>query len=146
MPNGDPTKSNHSQEPHVKRFRSVREYRDQKKLQKLNGSNSTGSNVVSSGDKDVSDAKDSFVKLLKDTVAVLCYNRLSDHDSAEDITPDFVPEWRTVCRIISQTLLDKEARMPANVRYNLSDPKMVEGTVRRIRTYTSDYLERKYPR
>lgn len=123
----------------VKRFRSVKEYREKKKIQRMNSGQETHSDSPNAGNRSL-DAKEEFTRILKDTVAGICYSRLGDIESTEDI-----PEWRIVCRIISQTLLDKEARLPAEVRFNLSDTKLRDATVRRIKIYTTEYLDRKYP-
>ena len=128
----------------VKRFRSVKEYREKKKLQRTTG-DSLSVNGLTSSTLPERNNKEEFIKLLKDTVAAICYERL--HEEEEGIRdPDFVPEWRVVCRIISDTLLDKEGRLAPDVRFNMKDSRLREATMRRIKTYTRDYLDRKYPK
>ena len=143
MPHSD----DHHGEPETKKFRSVREYREMKRIQKrVNGATDRSlSPEQNSNEGDTNgDTKEEFVKLLKDTVAHLCYGRLVNFDDSDDRDPN-VPEWRRVCRIISQTLLEKESRMPPEVRYKVSPASAREAVVKRIQGYTITYLDRKYP-
>jgi hypothetical protein len=132
--------------PGTKRFRSVREYREMKRLQKHAGSNSDRSVSPEPESKQAppKDQKEEFVKLLKDTVAQLCYGRLVNLDDPQDDSE--VPEWRRVSRIISQTLLEKESRMPPDVRYKVAPSHAREATIKRVQGYTIAYLDRKYPK
>ncbi len=137
---------NDSEDRGTKRFRSVREYREMKRLQKHAGSNSDRSVSPEPVSEPVQriDEKDEFVKLLKDTVAHLCYGRLVNLDDPQD-DPE-VPEWRRVSRVISQTLLEKESRMPPDVRYKVSPTQARDATIKRVQGYTIAYLDRKYPK
>lgn len=144
MPNSEESHD----EPASKRFRSVREYREMKRLQKRAGTaadRSVSPEQDTKGSTQTHDTNEEFVKLLKDTVAHLCYGRLVNFDDGEDADPD-VPEWRRVSRIISQTLLEKESRMPPDVRYRVSPAHAREAAVKRIQGYTISYLDRKYPK
>lgn len=139
-------------EPAVKRFRSVKEYRENKKNQRLRmkqggDTESSSSNVpeqTTGSSVKESESREVFVKLLKDTVARLCFAHFED--SHEEASSEAIPEWRIVSRIVSQALLEKEARLPPDVRFNVTDNRMKENAVHRIRVYTRDYLDRKYPR
>ena len=147
MPNShDPDRFD--QEPETKRFRSVKEYREMKRLQKL-GSSSADRSVspepTPTESSRVHDSKEEFVKLLKDTVARICHERLASFEDPHDDDTD-VPEWRRVSRIISQTLLEKESRMPPEVRYKVSPNHAKEAAVKRVQGYTIAYLDRKYPK
>lgn len=145
MPDSD-REDNASEERGPKRFRSVREYREMKRLQKNAGSNSDRSVSPEPESKpdQPRDQKDDFIKLLKDTVAHLCYGRLFNSDDSQDDLE--VPEWRRVSRVISQTLLEKESRMPPDVRYKVSPTPAREATIKRVQGYTIAYLDRKYPK
>ena len=134
-----------------KRFRSVKEYREKKKLQRTFSGASTGQEqgfnpAYVPNPSNSTSSKDDFVKLVKDTVARLCFDHLGNSEADRSPTSsDHVPEWRVVSRLVSQTLIDKEARMPTEVRFNLSDAKARDGAIRRVSGYTSDYLKRKFP-
>ena len=117
-----------------KRFRSVREYRETKRLRKSLVSSDVSLSISSS-------EKDDFIKLLKDNVARVCHDRLGDD---ERVDGDSVPLWRSVSRLISQTLLDKESRMPVDLRYKVDDDRKRDNAVKRICGYTTEYLDRKY--
>jgi hypothetical protein len=119
-----------------KRFRSVREYKAQKRIIK-SGPGSAVQHPIKS-------PKDVFTKLLKDTVAKHCYERLGNRpmDIADD--SEDIPLWRSVSRIISSTLLDKESRLPDGVRFDISDPLRESAAVKRVSDYTLSYLDRKY--
>jgi len=135
-------------EPEAKRFRSVKEYREMKRRQKLTNmgaDRSVSPEPAPKAPNNAVDNKDEFVKLLKDTVAHLCYGRLVNFDDFEDEESD-VPEWRRVSRIISQTLLEKESRMPPEFRYKIAPTQAKEAAIKRIQAYTIAYLDRKYPK
>jgi hypothetical protein len=148
-----------------KRFRSVREYRERKKQQKQSASDTNSRNQWASdtnsinqspeyadegstqpGSSNILQEKDTFVKLLKDTVAHICYSRIGNSDNAgAQSDKDEVPEWRRVSRLISQTLLEKESRMQPELRYKTSPASLREAAIKRISGYTKDYLHRKFP-
>ena len=135
-------------EPEFKRFRSVKEYREMKRNQKRANA-ATDRSVSPEPTKDpedqAKDPKEDFEKLLKDTVAHLCYGRLVNFDEPDD-NDAVVPEWRRVSRVISQTLLEKESRMPPDIRYRVSPAEARDAAVKRIQGYTISYLDRKYPK
>ena len=129
-------------EPSSKRFRSVREYREMKRLQKLARDRSVSPEPEENEPEQPGDPKEEFVKLLKDTIAHICYNKLGTVENTEDDSE--VPEWRRVSRIISQTLLEKESRIPTDVRYKVTPEHAREAAIKRIQGYTRAYLDRKY--
>ena len=120
-----------------KRLRSTKEYREMKKQQKK--AVLTESSASSTLDSSV--ANEEFVRLVKDAVAKLCFQRFGSQLSELD----GIPEWRIQTRRLSQSLLDKESRMPEEIRFNISTDNLRENAVKRVNAYTFDYLKRKYP-
>jgi len=135
----------------AKRFRSVKEYREKKRLQKLASSGSDRNHspeptgAESKNKNDTLSEKDEFTKLLKDTVAQIAYSRIGKvSSSTHRENEEEIPEWRRVSRLISQTLLEKESRMSSDVRYKTHPSHLREAAVKRISGYTTDYLNRKF--
>lgn len=143
IPSPFTTEYSDEQESGQKRLRSTREYREQKKLKKALTSHSTSSSSQEPDQPYVASPRDDFVRLVKDTVAKLCHERLGYRTRQDS---DEVPEWRAVSRRVSSTLIEKEARMPEDVRFNVSDQRLRENAVKRVTGYTVEYLDRKYPR
>ena len=122
--------------PDAKKFRSVKEYREKKRLQK--------SQFMKASVSDSSE-QENFVKLLKNTVAKICFDHLSSREGMVETTHDSNSRWREVSRLVSQALLDKESRLPDDIRFNVSEHRLKEAALRRINGYTIEYLRRKYP-
>ena len=119
-----------------KRLRSTKEYREKKKMQKRGTMNPPISSVSSGAE-----ASEDFVRLVKDNVAKICFQKIGHYETKD---PDEVPEWRVLTRRISQTLLEKESRMPEDIRFNMSTDQLRENAIKRVSVYTSEYLKRKY--
>ena len=137
------------QEPEPKRLRSVKEYREKKKLQKTQFSNtvvgesaSTSSSSKSRGESN----KNAFKALLNETVSSQCASHFDAMSDKNDTVYDRDTLFCGVSAMIYQALLEKESRLPEEVRFNVSDRRLKDAALRRIISYTSDYLQRKYPR
>lgn len=134
--------------PAKKKLRSVREYREKKRLHKSEPYKSPSADQTSLSASTTSHAaasQEEFTKMLKDAVGKICYDRLGIIDERGSIQEGSVPLWRAVSRMICQALLDKEARLPVEIRFNMSDDRLRDAALRRIQSYTVDYLHRKYP-
>ncbi|KAF4726010.1 hypothetical protein FOZ62_027092, partial [Perkinsus olseni] len=122
----------------VKKMRSVREYRSQKR------SGNDRSSLLKSYHH--TQEYRNFEKFLKDEVYRLTQlhirrsnPEMCDHDEDE------APEWRRVAKAISQTLMEKELRLDSTVRFNLSSDGLKDSAMKRIKGYCTNYLNRKFP-
>ncbi|KAF4672564.1 hypothetical protein FOL47_000399 [Perkinsus chesapeaki] len=122
----------------VKKMRSVREYRSQKR------SGSDRNSLLKSYHH--TQEYKVFDKFLKDEVYKLTQlhirrsnPEMCDHDADE------APEWRKVAKAISQTLMEKELRLDSTVRFNLSSDGLKDSAMKRIKGYCISYLNRKFP-
>ncbi len=112
------------EEPEEKRMRSVREYKEAKRRQKVEK-------------KSVSPV--SFEKLLKDTVAKSCYDHIGDRPGDKEAE---IPEWRRVYRTIAGLLLEKEARLPEEVRFRCSMDDERASVIKRVRQYCDKHFNK----
>lgn len=134
--------------PAKKKLRSVREYREKKRLHKsepYKGTSTDQTSLSASTTSHGAVSQEEFTKMLKETVGKMCYDRIGITDDRGSIEEGSIPLWRAVSRMICQALLDKEARLPAEIRFNMSDNRLRDAAFRRIQSYTVDYLHRKYP-
>ncbi|KAF4701935.1 hypothetical protein FOZ63_007531 [Perkinsus olseni] len=122
----------------VKKMRSVREYRSQKR------SGNDRSSLLKSYHH--TQEYRNFEKFLKDEVYRLTqlHIRRSNPEMC-DHEEDEAPEWRRVAKAISQTLMEKELRLDSTVRFNLSSDGLKDSAMKRIKGYCTNYLNRKFP-
>ena len=114
------------EEKEAKKFRSVKDYRENKrKAKEVKKANPTETPVTA------------FEKLLKDTVARICFSKIGSHEDDGDL-----PEWRKVYRKISAILMDKETRVPETIRFRCKTPEEQKAVVKRVTEYTEDYLKK----
>lgn len=124
-----------------KRFRSLKEYREQKRQRKAAlSSQDKHSEPVSSSDSEhgegFSHSKAEFIKILDNTVDRICSEWfLSDTSTANNVS-----------KLITRTLLDKECRMSEEFRFRVAEQRHKDAAAKRIGTYTEEYLRRKFPR
>ena len=107
------------EEEAAKKMRSIKEYKEQKKMKK---------------------SSPSFEKLLKDTVASICYDKLVGHELNFD--GGEVPEWRKIYRHISTVLMEKESRLPEEIRFKCSTDEDKDKVVKRVSQFTLDFLRK----
>jgi len=112
----------------AKKMRSVKEYRENKR--KAKEEKKTHATVP---------AATEFEKLLKDTVAKICFEKLAGKE--EDHVVE-VPQWRKVYRAISASLMEKESRLVEGVRFRCKTAEEQAAVVRRVSEYTNDYLKK----
>ena len=121
------------EEREAKKLRSVRAYKESKKRakeEKRTAAYQEDHRIPAA--ESFEDFK-GFEKLLKDTVAALCFRAYGD-SGAE------VPEWRKVYRTISSLLLEKESRMAPEFRYRVGTEHDKAAVVKRVSGFTKDWI------
>ena len=122
-------------EPEARKLRSVKEYRENKKKAKEEKRHHTEKAAVIPNDNNA--RFQVFEKVLKDTVAAICFDKLGTR-----ISNDEVPEWRKVYRTISAILIEKESRMPDEFKYRASTSAERAAVVKRVNQFCLDYLKK----
>ena len=103
----------------TKKLRSLKEYREHKKRAK---------------EEKKDDKNFAFEKLLKDTVASQCVQKFGIGEGTE------LPEWRRVYRLVSALLMEKESRMPEDIRFRASTTDERNAVIKRVTAFCTNYL------